>query len=77
MPSSDPHEDRSGPERPAARGRRGRAVVVGTLLAGLAVVLGVLLLVPRCGAAVQDTGSAVGSPPAAAVSVPGAGAGGR
>ena len=65
MPPSDPRppgEDRSGGDRPSARGRRGRAVVAGTLLAGLAIVLAVLLLVPRCGAAVQDNGSAVDRP---------------
>ena len=65
MPPSDPRppgEDRSGGDRPSARGRRGRAVVAGTLLAGLAIVLAVLLLVPRCGTAVQDNGSAVDRP---------------
>jgi hypothetical protein len=66
MPTSDPRppgEDRSGEERPSARGRRGRAVVAGTFLAGLAIVLGVLLLVPRCSQAVQDNGSAAGGSP--------------
>jgi hypothetical protein len=66
MPTSDPRppgEDRSGGERPSARGRRGRAVVAGTFLAGLAIVLAVLLLVPRCSQAVQDDGAAVGGAP--------------
>jgi hypothetical protein len=65
MPPSEPRppgEDRSDEDRPSARGRRGKAVVAGTLLAGLAIVLAVLLLVPRCGAAVQDNGSAVDRP---------------
>ena len=46
--------DHPDPER-SNRGKRGRAVVAGTFLAGLAIVLSVLLLVPRCGAAVQDS----------------------
>jgi ferric-dicitrate binding protein FerR (iron transport regulator) len=66
MPTSDPRppgEDRSDGERPSTRGRRGRAVVGGTFLAALAIVLAVLLLVPQCGQAVQDTGSAVDRSP--------------
>jgi hypothetical protein len=73
MPTSDPRppgDDRSGEDRPSARGRRGRAVVAGTFLAGLAIVLSVLLLVPRCSQAVQDNGSAVGGPPVAEQTVP-------
>jgi hypothetical protein len=73
MPTSDPPphgEDRSGGDRPSARGRRGRAVVAGTFLAGLAIVLAVLLLVPRCSQAVQDNGSAVDAPPVAEQAVP-------
>jgi hypothetical protein len=73
MPTSDPHppgEDRSGGGRPSARSRRGRAVVAGTSLAGLAIVLAVLLLVPRCSRAVQDNGSAVDAPPVDEQAVP-------
>ena len=73
MPTSDPRppgEDRSGGERPSARGRRGRVVVAGTFLAGLAIVLGVLLLVPRYSQAVQDNGSAAGGPPVVEQAVP-------
>ncbi len=78
MPTSDPRppgEDRSGPDRPAARGRRGRAVVAGTMFAALAIVLGVLLLVPQCGQAVQDNGSAVKRSPVVEEAVPDAGPG--
>ena len=59
-----------GAGRPSARGRRGRAVVAGTFVAGLAIVLAVLLLVPRCSQAVQDNGSAVDAPPVAEQAVP-------
>ncbi|WP_100501694.1 hypothetical protein [Geodermatophilus chilensis] len=65
MPPTDPRPDGDRPgDEPRARGRRGRAVVAGTFLAGLAIVLAVLLLVPRCSQAVQDNGSAVVGPPA-------------
>jgi hypothetical protein len=37
---------------------------VATFLAGLAIVLAVLLLVPRCSQAVQDSGSPVDRAPA-------------
>ena len=72
MPTSDrpPGEDRSGEDRPGARGRRGRAVVVSTFIAGLAIVLAVLLLVPRCSQAVQDNGSAVDAPSVVEQTVP-------
>lgn len=73
MPTSDPRppgEDRSGEDRPSARGRRGRAVIGGTFLAALAIVLAVLLLVPQCGQAVQDNGSAVDVPPLVEQAVP-------
>ena len=73
MPTSDPHppgEDRSGEDRPSSRGRRGRVVVASTFLAGLAIVLAVLLLVPRCSQAVQDNGSAVDALPVAGRTVP-------
>jgi hypothetical protein len=75
MPPSGPRhpgegrEDRSGDGRPPRRGRRGRAVVAGTFLAALAIVLGVLLLVPRCGAAVEQNGSAVDRAPVAELGV--------
>ncbi|MGR6966380.1 hypothetical protein ACU610_18130 [Geodermatophilus sp. URMC 61] len=65
MPTSDPRppgEDRSGGDRPSARGRRGRVVVVATFIAGLAIVLAVLLGVPRCGQEVQDNGSTADAP---------------
>ncbi len=70
MPPTDPrpHDDgpgdRAGGDDPSARRRRGRGVVVATFLAGLAIVLAVLLLVPRCSQAVQDSGSPVDRPPA-------------
>jgi hypothetical protein len=70
MPPTDPRPhgegpgDRPGGDDPTARRRRGRGVVVATFLAGLAVVLAVLLLVPRCSQAVQDSGSPVDRPPA-------------
>jgi hypothetical protein len=73
MPTSDPHppgEDRSGEDRPSSRGRRGRVVVASTFLAGLAIVLAVLLLVPRCSQAVQDNGSAADAPSVAEQTVP-------
>ncbi|WP_448617165.1 hypothetical protein [Geodermatophilus sp. URMC 65] len=73
MPTSDPRppgEDRSGEDRPSSRGRRGRAVVASTFLAGLAIVLAVLLLVPRCSQAVQDNGSAVDAPSVVEQAVP-------
>jgi hypothetical protein len=72
MPTSDrpPGEDRSGEDRPSSRGRRGRAVVAGTFIAGLAIVLAVLLLVPRCSQAVQDNGSAVDAPSVVEQTVP-------
>ena len=51
--------DRSDGNRPSARGRRGRGIVAATFLAARAIVLAVLLLVPRCGREVQDhSGSA-------------------
>jgi hypothetical protein len=70
MPPTDPrpHDDgpgdRAGGDDPSVRRRRGRGVVVATFLAGLAIVLAVLLLVPRCSQAVQDSGSPVDRPPA-------------
>ena len=72
MPTSDrpPGEDRSGEDRPSSRGRRGRAVVAGTFIAGLAIVLAVRLLVPRCSQAVQDNGSAVDAPSVVEQTVP-------
>jgi hypothetical protein len=72
MPTSDrpPGEDRSGEDRPSSRGRRGRAVVASTFIAGLAIVLAVLLLVPRCSQAVQDDGSAVDAPSVVQQTVP-------
>jgi hypothetical protein len=73
-PSGDGPGERPGGDDPTARRRRGRGIVVATLLAGLAIVLAVLLLVPRCGQAVQDSGSAVDRPPA--VEQPASAAGG-
>jgi hypothetical protein len=72
MPTSDrpPGEDRSGEGQPSSRGRRGRAVVASTFIAGLAIVLAVLLLVPRCSQAVQDNGSAVDAPSVVEQTVP-------
>ncbi|WP_448610524.1 hypothetical protein [Geodermatophilus sp. URMC 60] len=69
MPPTDPrpHGDgtgeRPGGDEPPARRRRGRGVVAATFLAGLAIVLAVLLLVPRCSQEVQDNGSAVDRSP--------------
>ncbi len=51
-------------EQPATGRSGGRAVVLGTLLAALAIVLGVLLLVPRCSQEVQDAGSTLDRPAA-------------
>ena len=72
MSTSDrpPGEDRPGEDRPSSRGRRGRAVVASTFIAGLAIVLAVLLLVPRCSQAVQDNGSAVDAPSVVEQTVP-------
>ncbi len=73
MPTPDPRppgEDRPGEDRPSSRGRRGRAVVVSTFLAGLAIVLAVLLLVPRCSQAMQDNGSAADAPSVVEQTVP-------
>ena len=70
MPPTDPRphgdgpEDRPGRDEPTARRRRSRGVVAATFLTGLAIVLAVLLLVPRCSQAVQDSGSPVDRPPA-------------
>ena len=70
MPPTDPrpHDDgpgdRAGGDDPGVRRRRSRGIVVATFLAGLAIVLAVLLLVPRCSQAVQDSGSPVDRPPA-------------
>ncbi|SDY46170.1 hypothetical protein SAMN05660209_02915 [Geodermatophilus africanus] len=63
-PHGDGPGDRSGGDDPTARRRRGRGVVAATFLAGLAIVLAVLLLVPRCSQAVQDSGSPVDRPSA-------------
>ena len=63
-----PTTSRRGPA--SSRGRRGRAVVASTFLAGLAIVLAVLLLVPRCSQAVQDNGSAVDAPSVVEQTVP-------
>ena len=63
MPPTDPGPhggrpgDRSDGDRPSAPRRRGRGIVAATVLAGLAIVLAVLLLVPRCSQAGQDNGS--------------------
>ena len=81
MPPTDPGPhgerpgDRSEGDRPSARGRRGRGVVAATLLAGLAIVLGVLLLVPRCSQEVQDNGAALDRPAVVEEAAPSAGPG--
>ena len=70
MPPTDPRPhgdgpgDRRGGEEPTARRRRSRGVVAATFFTGLAIVLAVLLLVPRCSQAVQDSGSPVDRSPA-------------
>jgi hypothetical protein len=82
MPPSDPRHRGERPEdRPdrveAGSRRRGRFIVSGVVLAGFAIVLGVLLLVPRCGSAVQGAGalqgdgSAAGRPQAVEQALPG------
>ncbi|WNV75387.1 hypothetical protein [Geodermatophilus sp. DSM 44513] len=63
-------------EEPTARGRRGRLMVAGVVLGGFAVVLSVLLGVSRCGAEVQENGSADRPSPVVQEAVP-AGAAGR
>ena len=65
MPPTDPrpHGDGPGRDEPTRR-NRSRGVVAATFLTGLAIVLAVLLLVPRCSQAVQDSGSPVDRPPA-------------
>jgi hypothetical protein len=70
MPPTDPRPhgdgpgDRPGRDEPTGRRRRSRGVVAATFLTGLAIVLAVLLLVPRCSQAVQDSGSPVDHVPA-------------
>jgi hypothetical protein len=63
-PHGDGPGDRPGGDDPTARRRRSRGVVAATVLTGLAIVLAVLLLVPRCSQAVQDSGSPVDRSPA-------------
>ena len=60
-PHGDGPGDRPGGDDPTARSR---GVVAATFLTGLAIVLAVLLLVPRCSQAVQDSGSPVDRTPA-------------
>ncbi|TFV54602.1 hypothetical protein E4P41_18640 [Geodermatophilus sp. DF01-2] len=64
MPPSDPRSrgerpgDRPDGDESTARGRRGRLLVSGVVLAGVAVVLAVFFSVARCGSAVSESGSA-------------------
>ncbi|SNS86864.1 hypothetical protein SAMN06893096_109134 [Geodermatophilus pulveris] len=66
----EPHRDES-----TAHGRRGRLLVSGTVLGGLAVVLAVLLGVSQCGQEVQENGSADRPAPVVQEVVPAGGPG--